>query len=47
MNVRRLVPGVGIGALLSFGLVHAIHVAVVAAAPAAVAAAFSFACHIH
>jgi hypothetical protein len=47
MNLRRATGGLGLGAVLTFGLVHAIHVAVVSAAPAAVAAAVSFVCRIH
>ena len=44
--IRRATGGLGIGAL-GFVLVHAIHVAAVAGAPAAVAAAVSFVCRIH
>ncbi|MEA2536635.1 MAG: hypothetical protein QOF11_869, partial [Chloroflexota bacterium] len=35
------------GAILSFVAVHVVHVAVLAAAPAALTAAVSFVCHIH
>lgn len=47
MNLRRVTSGLGVGTVLTFGLVHAIHVAAFAAAPAAVAAAVSFVCRIH
>ncbi len=47
MNLRRVTGGLSVGAVLTFGLVHAVHVAAVTAAPAVVAAAVSFVCRIH
>jgi len=35
------------GAVLSFGLIHVVHLVGLAAAPTALAAAVSFVCHIH
>lgn len=45
MRVRRATGGLGIGAGLSFVLLHAVHVLALSA-PAAVGAAVSFVCHI-
>ncbi len=46
MRLRRVSAGLGIGAGLSFVLVHAVHVAAVTTAPAVVAAAVRFVCHL-
>jgi hypothetical protein len=42
----RAARRIGIGAVVSFLLLHAMHVALVAAAPAALLAAAKFICHI-
>lgn len=46
MTLRRLTGGLGLGAMLSFAAVHAVHVLAVTAGPVAVGAAVRFVCHI-
>jgi hypothetical protein len=46
VNRRRGIGGLGLGAVLSLGLVHTLHLAAVAA-PAAVTTAVTFLCRIH
>lgn len=45
LRLRRATGGLGIGAGLSFVLLHAVHVAAISA-PAALGAAVGFVCHI-
>jgi hypothetical protein len=46
MSIRRISGGLGLSAGLSFVLMHALHVVVLAGAPAIIGAAVRYACHI-
>jgi hypothetical protein len=46
MSIRRISGGLGLSTGISLILMHALHVAVLAGAPAVIGAAVRYACHI-